>query len=130
MAIRASCLCGGVVFHLPVPTGPVVACHCRQCRKLSGHYSASFDVNETKVVWESRATEGQFRTPGGGVRGFCTTCGSSLWFRGADGAFSVEAGAVDGSLGVKLAEHIFVADKGDYYMIDDGLPQHQGWGDV
>jgi hypothetical protein len=128
--VRASCLCGGVVFHLPVTDGPVVACHCHQCRKLSGHYSASFDADEAAVRWESRLTEGQFTTPGGGVRGFCTRCGSSLWFRDRDGAFSFEAGAVDGPLGVKLAEHIFVAKKGDYYDLTDGLPQHEGWGDV
>jgi hypothetical protein len=128
--VRASCLCGGVVFHVPPPTGPVVACHCIQCRKLSGHYSASFDADEDLVRWESRSTEGQFATPGGGVRGFCTRCGSSQWFRDRDGAFSVEAGAIDGPLGVKLAEHIFVASKGDYYDLTDGLPQHEGSGDV
>ena len=68
----------------------------------------------------------EYVTPGGGQRGFCSGCGSSLYFRAADGAFSVEAGVVDAPTGGWLARHIFVADKGDYYTLADGLPQHAG----
>lgn len=32
-------------------------------------------------------------------------------------------GAFDGPTGTTLAKHIFVAEKGDYYEIGDGLPQ-------
>jgi hypothetical protein len=125
--IGASCLCGAVRFTLPRPAGGITACHCTQCRKLSGHYSASFDVDEGEVMVDSRGTLAEYETPGGGRRGFCTGCGSSLWFRAADDAFSVEAGAVDGPTGSTPTGHIFVADKGDYYTLDDGLPQHTGW---
>jgi hypothetical protein len=38
---------------------------------------------------------------------------------------SVALGALDAPTGLTLAEHIFVADKGDYYDIADGLPQKQ-----
>lgn len=34
-------------------------------------------------------------------------------------------GAFDGPTNTKLAKHIFVANKGDYYDIADGLPQNQ-----
>lgn len=37
--------------------------------------------------------------------------------RGGDGVF-------DGSTGTSAKMHIFVADKGDFYHILDGLPQH------
>nr|WP_277604981.1 GFA family protein [Fertoeibacter niger] len=112
---------------MPGPAGEVHACHCTQCRKLSGHYSASFDADEAGVVYSASATLAEFETPGGGRRGFCSTCGSNLWFRAQDGAFSVEAGVVDGPGGGRLAEHIFVADKGDYYVLADGLPQADRW---
>lgn len=122
------CLCGGISFTLPGPAGEIVACHCHQCRKISGHFSASFDADETQLAYRSAATLAEYATPGGGRRGFCTTCGSSLWFHDRDGAFSVEAGIVTGSTGGHLSGHIFVADKGDYYSIDDGVPQAPGWG--
>jgi hypothetical protein len=120
--LHCSCLCGGAAFDLPGPAGPVTACHCLQCRKLSGHYAASFDADEAQLDWRDRATLAEYETSGNGRRGFCTRCGSSLYFRAADGAFSVEAGAVDGPTGGRLAEHIFTASRGRYYDIDDGLP--------
>ena len=127
MAHEAACLCGGVQLRITGPLASIQVCHCGQCRKLSGHYSASFDVLEALVEWQSRSSLAEFVTPGGGHRGFCTSCGSSLYFRDAEGGFSVEAGAVDGPTGASLDSHIFVADKGDYYRITDGLPQFQGW---
>ena len=32
-------------------------------------------------------------------------------------------GAFDKPTGTRIAKHIFVADKGDYYEIGDGVPQ-------
>ncbi len=40
MAIRGSCLCGGVRFEIDKAVGPVEFCHCTRCRKVSG--SAAF----------------------------------------------------------------------------------------
>lgn len=124
--LAASCLCGSCRFTLPGPAGEVTACHCGQCRSLSGHYSASFDADEAALDWQSRDGLSEYRTEGGAVRGFCGHCGSKLWFRDAEGAFSVEAGCIDGATGGRLARHIFVAEKGDHYVIDDGLPQFAG----
>lgn len=121
--LDCACLCGAVHFSLPGPTGPITACHCQQCRKLSGHYAASFDADEKAFTWGARDAMAEFETPAGGRRGFCTRCGSSLWFRSAAGEFSVEAGSVLGATGGQLAEHIFTASKGAYYELDDGLPQ-------
>lgn len=124
--LTGSCLCGANRFTLPGPMGEVSACHCTQCRKLSGHYSASFDSSESALNWITKSVH-EYRTPGGGQRGFCPTCGSSLYFRAADGGFSVEAGAIDTPTGGRLTRHIFIADKGDYYTLSDGLPQFPGW---
>ncbi|MBH1973886.1 MAG: GFA family protein [Rhodobacteraceae bacterium] len=106
--------------------GAVGACHCTQCRKLSGHYSASFDAEETAVTWQQKSVA-EYATGGGGRRGFCPTCGSSLYFRAADGGFSIEAGSIDHPTGGHLESHIFTADKGDYYELTDGVPQFKGW---
>lgn len=59
-------------------------------------------------------------------RGFCRACGSSLFFD-PDGAdwIGISMGAFDTPTASKLRMHVFVANKGDYYDITDGLPQHQ-----
>ena len=36
---------------------------------------------------------------------------------------SIAAGTLDDSGGLQIAAHIFTADKGGYYSLDDGLPQ-------
>jgi hypothetical protein len=57
-------------------------------------------------------------------RGFCPTCGAFLfWKAEAEDTISFALGALDGPTGITLEKHIFVADKGDYYDIADGLPQ-------
>jgi hypothetical protein len=59
-------------------------------------------------------------------RGFCSTCGSFLlWDRIGGEKIAVAMGCFDGPTQTRLAHHIFVADKGDYYEIADGLPQNQ-----
>jgi hypothetical protein len=59
-----------------------------------------------------------------GVRnGFCPLCGAQLFWE-VEGApdLSIEMGAFDGPTGLRLAGHIYTAEKGDYYDIADGLP--------
>jgi hypothetical protein len=48
-----------------------------------------------------------------------------------DGAdqIAIAAGTIDGTTGLQTAAHIFVADKGDYYRLDDDLPQYSQSGD-
>ena len=125
--LHAVCLCGENRFSLPGPMGEVTACHCTQCRKTSGHFSASFDAQESAVHWQNRHLA-EHVTPGGGRRGFCPSCGTSLFFRAADGAFSVEAGCIENPTGGRLTAHIFTDEKGTYYDLTDGLPACPGWG--
>ena len=87
----------------------------------------AFDADEAALHWHARTALAEYRTAGGGTRGFCATCGSSLWFRSAAGDFSIEAGVIDGPTGGRLTAHIFTAEKGSHYDIDDGLPQSKGW---
>ena len=49
--MRGSCLCGGVVFEADPPYREVVACHCTQCRKTSGHYWAAASVTHDPVSY-------------------------------------------------------------------------------
>jgi len=121
--IAGCCLCGANAFALDAPPGPVTACHCGQCRRYTGHHAASIDVDAGKLRWLKTGNQQTFRHPSGARRVFCGTCGSKLWFAYADGALSLEAGILHCPTGPRLARHIHVADKGDFYELADGLPQ-------
>ena len=96
-----------------------------ECRKHSGHYFASTDVPKAALAIEAEDALAWYQSSDRVRRGFCRTCGSSLfWDPVQSEKIAVAMGAFDDPTGSRLHMHIFVADKGDYYDIADGLPQH------
>lgn len=119
-----SCECGSVRYQVTGELRPVVACHCSQCRKTSGHYWAATQVPNDRFELTQRGALKWFNSSDTARRGFCADCGSSLfWELAGEGATSIGAGTLDTATGVELAAHIFCADKGDYYAITDDVPQ-------
>ena len=115
------CLCGAVKYRVAGQLRPVVACHCTQCRKTSGHHVAATSAPRHRVTIQGPVT--WFAASDTARRGFCGTCGSHLFWDGPGENLALFAGGLDGATGLRLAGHIFCADKGDYYEIADGLPQ-------
>jgi len=114
-----------VRYTVDGPLRPVVACHCTQCRKTSGHHVAATSAALGDIAIEGAVT--WYRSSAAAERGFCGTCGGNLFWKETGGTrLSISAGTIDGATGLRLAGHIFVADKGDYYEIADGLPQAAG----
>jgi len=123
-----SCLCGAVRFTTRGPLRGVVYCHCSQCRKQTGHYYAATNVPDGNIVIEGGENVSWYRASSEAGRGFCKTCGSALfWKRDGSDYVSVLAGSFDQPSGLEGKSHIFVADKGDYYAIMDGLPCNDAW---
>lgn len=123
---KGSCLCGAVSFEVAAPLHPPDACHCSQCRKQSGHYWASTDVARADLTIHGAEKLTWFRSSVKVRRGFCSTCGSALfWDPIGKDLVGVAMGAFNQPTDTQLGIHIFVAEKGDYYDIADGLPQNQ-----
>lgn len=119
------CLCGAVSYQVHGPLRPVIACHCSQCRKTSGHHVAA-----TAALRKDLTIHGVvkwFASSDRASRGFCPTCGSNLFWDNGGDRMSIFAGTLDDPSGVKLAAHIYCDDKGDYYEITDDLPKATGW---
>jgi hypothetical protein len=123
--VSGGCLCGAVGIEITGPLRPVVACHCTQCRRTSGHHVAATAARRRDLRVRGEVT--WFASSPAARRGFCATCGANL-FRLADGSKSISifAGCLDKPTGLDMWGHIFVTDKGDYYAIGDGLPQSDG----
>jgi hypothetical protein len=122
---HGSCLCGAVRFTVAGALPPPDACHCSQCRKQSGHFWASTDVARDALSISGADQLRWFAASPKVRRGFCGTCGSFLfWDPPARNSIAIAMGAFDSPTGTSLGHHIFVADKGDYYEIADGLPQN------
>ena len=124
--LSGSCQCGSVKFTLAQALTEATACHCVQCRKQSGHYFASANLPKAAVSIAGGDLITWFQSSERVRRGFCSKCGSWLFWEPIFRDWtSVALGAIDGPTGVQLERHIFVASKGDYYLIADGLPQNE-----
>lgn len=101
------------------------ACHCSICRKHTGHFEAGVDVLRSRVTMSGEGELTWFHSSEKVRRGFCRICGSSMFFDPVHlDWIGIMMGAFDGPTHTRLGLHIFVADKGDYYEITDGLPQN------
>lgn len=124
MSKAGSCLCGAVTYRVTGALRPVIACHCVQCRKSSGHHVAATSVARGDIEISGEVT--WYQSSDTARRGFCDRCGSNLFWDGAGVNLSIFAGTLDGPTGLMMAGHIFCADKGDYYEITDDLPKADG----
>jgi hypothetical protein len=124
--ITGGCQCGGVRYEVRGKLRDVIACHCVQCRRTSGHFVAATACRRRSFTFvKSDALKWYVAVPGY-RRGFCCECGSSLFFEEEGGErISIAAGSLDRPLGLKIAAHIFVSEAGDYYQIDTTVPVSQ-----
>ncbi|MBS0384011.1 MAG: GFA family protein [Proteobacteria bacterium] len=123
---KGSCLCGAVRFEvagdLPAPD----ACHCTQCRKSSGHYFVSSDVARAAVAIHDGDNISWYRSSEKVRRGFCKTCGSSLFWDPIERDWiGIAMGAFDTPTNTHIHVHVYAGEKGDYYGIADDAPRYE-----
>lgn len=120
-----ACLCRAIRYKVAGPIRPIIACHCVQCRKTSGHHVAATSAKRSDIVIEGEVR--WFRSSECARRGFCPTCGSHLFWDGTGENLSIHAGTLDGDTGFRIAGHIYCASRGDYYDIPEDLPCADGF---
>lgn len=122
---RGSCHCGGVRFVAEGALRPVVACHCTQCRKTSGHYWVATSVPLDRFRLTRDETLSWYQSSAAARRGFCHRCGASLfWLPEGEGRMSFSPAALDEPSGLTISAHWFPEDAGDYYA-PEGPPPAQ-----
>ena len=129
--MKGTCLCGAVSFEIEgtLERAPE-ACHCSQCRKQTSHFFAAVNVRRKALTIHGGDKVTWYRSSAQVQRGFCSVCGSALFWNPTKEGYEwigVAMGLFDSPTGTRLGKHTFVGDKGDYYDIDDGLPQSQSY---
>lgn len=125
MSVQGGCLCGAVRYQLadkPTETG---ACHCSMCRKFSGGVYLAVHVQPGGATFEGEENLSVFKSSDWADRGFCKTCGSSLFYRvimpgpGA-GIMHIGLGTLDDATDIALTGEIFVDEKpGGYTFAEE-----------
>ena len=118
---EGGCLCGQVRYRVRGKLAEVLACHCRQCRQMSGHYFAATAAPHAALEFTESAGLAWYKSSAASRRGFCRACGSSLFFdHGPDEPIGIAAGSIDGDPPFKLVAHIYTDEAGRYYEMADG----------
>lgn len=133
VSAAGGCLCGAVRYEIHGELRGIVNCHCSKCRRFHGHFGAYTSVKADQVSFiEDRGLK-WFRSPTDETpnvhRGFCSTCGSSLFWHPKDQEkMAIAAGSLDDTTTLQTIGHIWTSQKSGYYEINDDLPKFEkGW---
>jgi hypothetical protein len=123
-------LCGAVRFEVRGEVGPIVLCHCSQCRRAQGSaFAANAEVRAAEFfVVAGAASLKDFESAPGKVRSFCAVCGSPIHSRrqGNPGVLRLRVGTIETALASRPIAHIFATSKAEWFDIHDDLPQYEG----
>lgn len=120
--VKGTCLCGKVTLQATL-NRDVVACHCQQCRKQTGHYVAATQASDCALHIEGEEHLTWYAASNEAKRGFCKHCGSLMFWKANNSAHtSIMAGCLESPTGLSLVSNIYVDNKGDYYDLDSALP--------
>ena len=120
----ASCLCEGVKIKVKGKLRHVINCHCSQCMKTHGNYSAYTACPEDSITFINKKTLKWYKSSNIAKRGFCFTCGASMFYKLLkSNNISIAAGLFHNPTKLKTHSNIFTKDKLDYYKLDQSLPK-------
>ena len=120
--IKGSCQCGEVTYQLNEPPIMVVACHCKQCQKLSTSAFSITAVVESKSIkfsgnlkkWSRVADSGNVN-----AAKFCPTCGNRIYHYNPDepSKIKLKPSNLSDTRMIKPTVHVWVSEKQDWYEI-------------
>lgn len=127
--LKGRCLCEGVRMEIDAALGPVIACHCSQCRRSTGsafNPNASVPADSFRIVAGKELVREFSRAPGA-HRAFCSRCGSPLYGRrdANPTIVRVRLGTLEDTQGARPIAHIFTGSKADWFEITDNLEQFE-----
>ena len=110
-SISGNCLCGSVSFKISVKCRYSVICHCTMCQKSNAEFSNYTKVQKDNFKFVNKKNLKWFYSSEEYKRGFCSKCGSSLFFqsRKSNNEIAVSTGSLNAKIPVK--GHIFYKDK-------------------
>ena len=125
--VRGSCLCGKVAFELSAPFQAAHHCHCSRCRRgrAAAHASNGFAPIDAIRFISGEAALRSYKPPEARrfTQCFCAGCGCIMPRLDTQrGIVGVPYGSLDDPQDGAPQDHIYTADKAEWFDIRDGLP--------
>lgn len=125
--ITGHCLCGAVTVTATPAKPHMEACHCDMCRRWGGiaYMAVPVDKDSIQLTGEEHIT--RYRSSDWADRGFCSKCGSNLFYSFLPtGSYSFLAGLFDDLGEMTLTEEIFVDEQPGYYSFAQETKRQTG----
>ncbi|WP_320823744.1 GFA family protein [Reinekea sp.] len=124
--IKGSCQCGGVTYELLSAPLKVVACHCRQCQKLSSSaFSITAIVPASALVFRGIMSDWSRTCDSGNSNNakFCPTCGNRIYHvnPAEPDNLKLKACNLDDTRMLKPSAHIWISEKQDWFQLPAGV---------
>ncbi|TGD71774.1 GFA family protein [Mangrovimicrobium sediminis] len=128
--MRGACQCGGVTYQLLKPPMKVIACHCRECQKLStSAFSITALVETDAIEFQGELAHWERSSDSGNINAakFCPTCGNRIYhFNPADpGRIKLKPATLDDTSIIEPTAHIWVSQKQAWFQIPEGVEVFQ-----
>jgi len=123
MTRTGGCDCGGVRFRLTGTLRDVYNCHCRRCRRITGHHMAATATAPEQISFDADTTLTWYHPVPTVHYGFCNTCGATLFWKADEDPtkLCIAAGTIDQPTGLRTTRAWWVAEAGDYHERQHGL---------
>ena len=113
------CLCGKVGVTAKTVNLEVHACHCNMCQLWNGGPTMSVHCG-TDVTFTNEKHISVYKSCEWAELGFCTNCGSHLFYRSIDnGEYIIQTGTFESDDDFVFNQQIFIDEKPGYYKFEN-----------
>lgn len=124
--IEGACQCGGVRYQLLAPPIMVIACHCRECQKLStSAFSITAVVAADAVEFSGEMADWQRTADSGNINAarFCPTCGNRIYHYNpaAPDTLKLKPSNLSDTRLIQPTAHVWVSEKQDWFTLPEGV---------
>lgn len=125
-SFHGKCLCGAVSLHVRHDKPTMSACHCSICRRWNAGPYMTLECHEAPRI-EGAEHVRTYASSEWAERGFCSQCGTHLFYRLAQGEFyAVSAGLFAEAGNWPFELQVFVDEKPDNYRFADATKEMTG----
>ena len=124
--LKGECICGQVKYHITEKPLFTQACHCKDCKVLTGSsYVVNSSVLENTLIVEGEVSS-SVRKAGSGASCktyFCTKCGTYVYadYDSAVGRLTVRTKTLNSPEKLPPQAHIFIKNKDPWLNLSDDV---------
>jgi len=122
------CLCGKIEFAAQAMPELVFNCHCSRCRVSHGadYATQAFAIRDSLKFSKGQDLLTEYESTGG-IRTFCSNCGSRLMNYAKDGGdyLSIAISCLDSSYQGEAVAHCFAGSKAPWHQLSENIPSFE-----